>query len=142
MSTDDTGVSTGVSGAVQALDWFDPEFRERTEFDVYALLRGLPPQRSEKTGEWYFLGYEDCREAFQRVDVLSNKWLLGPNPLGQSTVLPIHSDGEEQREYRRLLDPLFAPKLMEQLDSDTRDYAVQLLEPIAAKSRSEFVAEF
>ena len=142
MSTDDTGVSVGVSSALQTLDWFDPEFRERTEFDVYALARGLPPQRSERTGEWYFLGYEDCREAFQRADVLSNNWLLGPNPLGLSTVLPENSDGDEQREYRRLLDPLFGPKLMEDLEGDIRDYAAQLMRPIAAKSHCEFVAEF
>jgi cytochrome P450 len=128
--------------AARALDWYDVEFRERTEYDVYALLRGLHPQRSEKTNEWYFLNYEDCREAFLRPDLLSNDWLAGDNRLGQSSVFPENADGPAQREYRRLLDPLFRPQRMEQLEDDIRDYAVQLLQPIAAKRTCEFVSEF
>ncbi|MGD9794394.1 MAG: cytochrome P450 [Acidimicrobiia bacterium] len=124
------------------LDWFDPEFRERTEFDVYERVRGLPPQRSERTGEWYFLGYEDCREAFQRADVMSNNWLIGDNPLGQSSVYPENADGVAQREYRRLLDPMFNPRRMQELEGEITAFAVQLLEPIAKSATTEFVSAF
>ena len=129
--------------AARKLDWFDPVLRERTEFDVYATVRGLPPQRSEATGEWYFLGYDDCREAFQRAELLSNDWIMGgDNPLGQSAVYPENCDGAEQREFRRVLDPMFSPQLMEKLESDMREYATELLERITAKPSCEFVAEF
>jgi cytochrome P450 len=137
MTTDDEA-----RGLAATLDWFDPEFRERTEFDVYDRLRGLTPQRSERTGEWYFLGYEDCREAFQRADILSNNWTLGENPLGQSSVYPENSDGPAQREYRRLLDPLFNPRRMTALEGDITSFAVQLLEPIAKSATTEFVSAF
>jgi cytochrome P450 len=126
----------------KGLDWHDPVFRTETEFEVYETLRGLPPQRSDATGEWFFLDYELCREAFQRADVFSNDWLVGENRLGMASVFPENTDGEVQREYRRLLDPLFNPQKMTELEEDIRDYARQLLEPIAAKGSAELVAEF
>ncbi len=132
----------GALAAARELDWFDPVLREQTEFEVYSKILGLPPQRSEATSEWYFLGYDDCREAFQRADLLSNNWIMGENPLGQAAVYPENSDGAEHREYRRLLDPMFSPQLMEKLEPDMREYARELIGSIAAKPSCEFVSEF
>ena len=47
MAIDDVGERAEASAVARTLDWFDPEFRERTEFDVYDRVRGTPPQRSE-----------------------------------------------------------------------------------------------
>jgi cytochrome P450 len=126
----------------RTFDWNDPELRERTEFEVYAAVRGLAPQRSERTGEWWFLGYDDCRAAFRRADLLSNDFAGGDGRIGQSSVYPENSDGEAQREYRRLLDPLFSPRRMDELEDDIRAFARELLAPIAARPRCELVADF
>jgi cytochrome P450 len=126
----------------RALDWRDPTFREEHEHEVYSLLRPFPAEKSQKTDEWYFLRYDDCREAFQNPELFSNNWYAADNPLGQTSVIPENSDSPEQRAYRRVLDPMFSPQAMERLEVDIRRFAVELLDPIAAKTSSEFVYEF
>lgn len=135
---DEQARSTGL-----AIDWYDPVFRQQTEFDVYERLRGVEPQRNH-AGEWYVVNYDDCREAFQRADLLSNDWLAADTEqqLGRSSVFPENADGQRHRDYRRILDPLFSPARMGALEDDIRAYAVELLEPIAEQGSAELVADF
>jgi cytochrome P450 len=139
MSVDDRSEAIAIA---RQMDWFDPDFRSRTEYEVYDAVRGLPPQRSERTGEWFFLGYDDAREAFQRADLLSNDWIAEDNPLGQVPGYPDNLDGDVQREYRRLLDPLFNPQRMSALEDEITDYARQLLRPLAAQAKVDLADEF
>jgi cytochrome P450 len=130
------------SAVAKSMDWYDPVFREETEYDVYSLLQQHPRQRSEKTSEWYFVGHDECREAFQKPELFSNDWYAAANPLGQTSVIPENTDAPEQRAYRRVLDPMFSPQNMAKLEDEIRGFAAELLEKIVTKEKSEFVADF
>jgi cytochrome P450 len=129
--------------AAKAMDWSDPHFREETEYEVYALLqRHRYRCKSEKTGDWYFIGYEECREAFRTPELFSNRLYDVTDLGGQTAVIPEFSDAPDQREYRHVLDPLFSPGRMERLEDDIRTFAAELLGPIVSRDKAEFVADF
>ena len=50
---------------------------------------------------------------------------------------PGHLDGDLHRHYRRLLDPLFAPKQMALLDPDIRKLADELIDGFVGTGRAE-----
>ena len=126
-----------------SMDWSDPYFREKTEYEVYSVLhRDRYRCKSARTGDWYLLGYNECREAFRSPELFSNTWYDSSDARGQTSVIPENSDAPDQPEYRRILDPLFSPRRMELLEDDIRTFAVELLQPIALRRETEFVAEF
>src|SRR3984957_18336123 len=89
----------------KSMDWNDPHFRQVSEYDVYSLLQQYPQRyKSEKTNEWYFVGYDECREAFRTPELFSNDFSNG------QVVIPEMTDAPDQREYRRILDPMFSPR--------------------------------
>jgi cytochrome P450 len=51
-------------------------------------------------------------------------------------------DAPEHTSYRQILNPLFAPKAIEHLEEKVRATAVRLLEPIVARGRCDFLADF
>jgi cytochrome P450 len=118
----------------------DPVLRNmgESEYEVYKLLRrNLPVFRSERTNHWYYFRYDDCREALQHPEIFSND--TGTMPVRW---IPQQTDPPEQREYRRILDPMFSPQVMAQLEPDIRAFANDLLDPIIAKGECEFIEEF
>src|ERR1700728_878734 len=130
------------SAIAKAMDWYDPHFRTETEYEVYSLLQKYPRERSEKTNEWFFVGHDECREAFQKPELFSNDWYVVENRRGQTSVIPENTDAPEQREYRRVLDPMFSPQNMAKLEEEIRSFATELLEKIVRNEKSEFVADF
>ncbi|WP_322750316.1 MULTISPECIES: cytochrome P450 [unclassified Frankia] len=61
-------------------------------------------------------------------------------PLGMGSrgpLPPLHVDGEEHRRYRRLLDPLLAPKKVAPMESEIRKLADELIEGFVADGRVE-----
>ncbi|MGE0880966.1 MAG: cytochrome P450 [Acidimicrobiia bacterium] len=135
-----SGAITAAIAAARALDWRDPVFREQTEYATYRQLHTIEPQRSDVNGEWHFVRYRDCREAFQSPLLFSNDF--SDTGGGQSNVIPENSDGAAHREYRRLLDPMFHPKLMDELVPAMRTFARELLTPLTGRDRCDIVAEF
>jgi cytochrome P450 len=126
-----------------SMDWSDPHFRQETEYEVYSVLHRDPYRcKSEKTGEWFFVGYDECREAFRSPELFSNTWYDSADARGQTSVIPENSDAPDQREYRHILDPMFSPQQMEPLEDDIRTFAAQLLQPIALRGETDFVADF
>lgn len=118
----------------------DPALRNmgEEEYEVYSVLRrNLPVFRSERTNHWYFFRYDDCRDALQHPEIFSNDTRTVPVQW-----IPQQTDPPEQREYRRILDPMFSPQAMARLEPDIRAYANELLDPIVAKGECEFIEEF
>jgi cytochrome P450 len=127
----------------KALDWSDPLFRQDTEYEVYSLLQRYRFRcKSEKTGDWYLLGQDECREAFRTPELFSNNFYTGGDPRGQAMVIPEMADAPDQREYRHILDPMFGPHRMERLEEDIRLFAAELLRPIASSDSTDFVSDF
>lgn len=57
-------------------------------------------------------------------------------------LIPLMLDGEEHTKYRRLLDPLFAPRKMAKLEADIRDLSNRLIDNFAATGRCELYNDF
>lgn len=61
---------------------------------------------------------------------------------GRESMVPIELDGQEHADFRRVLNPLFAPARVRLLEADVRRIANELLDPIVASGRCEVVSEF
>jgi cytochrome P450 len=59
------------------------------------------------------------------------------NPL-----IPLEIDGEDHKKWRRLLDPLFAPKQMASLQDSVRTLAAELIDRFLPRGEAELSAEF
>jgi cytochrome P450 len=120
------------------LDWDDPVLRGESEYGIYALMRRcLPAAYSEKVREWFFFSYDDCNEAFQRPEIFSSD--TKKRPLQH---IPQQVDPPAHREYRRILEPFFAPQAMDRLEPDIRAFAIDLLKDIAQRGECEFIKGF
>lgn len=66
-----------------------------------------------------------------------------PPRMGNSRpLLPLEIDGPEQRKYRKLLDPLFAPKVVARLEDSVRDLTNELIDTFADSTEIDFAAQF
>lgn len=62
--------------------------------------------------------------------------LASPLPL-----VPVAFDPPEQTRYRRILQPLFSPRVIKPMEPELRRQAIELIEPIARRGSCDFVAE-
>ncbi|BCO34325.1 cytochrome P450 [Mycobacterium heckeshornense] len=62
--------------------------------------------------------------------------LASPVPL-----VPIAFDPPQQTRYRQILQPFFSPRAIKPLEPELRKQIIEIIEPIAARGRCEFVAE-
>jgi len=82
----------------------------------------------------------DIEEAFRKPEIFASTEavdLQNVRPL-----IPLSIDGPEHRRYRRLLDPLFAPKAMAYLDSPVTELANQLMDGFEGRDQIDFSAAF
>ena len=84
----------------------------------------------------------DIVEATHRPDVRSTP--LGPDAFlgAPEALIPLQIDGAAHRQYRRLLDPLFAPRAVARLEQHVRRLADELIDTFAEKGEVEFYEEF
>ncbi|MCW2515195.1 MAG: Cytochrome [Mycobacterium sp.] len=59
-----------------------------------------------------------------------------------AALIPLEIDGEEHKKWRRLLDPMFAPKQVARLEDSIRELAAELIEKFATKGHADLAAEF
>jgi cytochrome P450 len=102
----------------------------------------VAPQRSERTGEWFMLGYEETRDAFQRPDLFRNSLQRVGEQMGRIPAYPVNTDDDVHTEYRRLLMPLFTARRMAALEDAMRKYARELLAPLAGRPAADLALDF
>ncbi len=51
-------------------------------------------------------------------------------------------DGDEHKQWRRQLGPLFAPGAVERLDATVRQRAIELIDALVDRGSVDFMAEF
>jgi cytochrome P450 len=86
-----------------------------------------------------FFGMEDIVTAGRNPKLVSTNPQTGvPFGMGsEKPLIPLHLDGDLHRHYRRLLDPLFAPKKMALLEPDIRKLANELIDGFVDAGRVE-----
>jgi cytochrome P450 len=116
---------------------------------IDVLSRGLEEQQPELARELHEQGIRrdgnvvtlmrmaDIAEATQRNDIKSSPPSAGNNLGAHLRLSPLLLDGEDHRSYRRLLDPLFAPRAvnrLEVLQERLPDYAIDPDKPPSYKN--------
>ncbi len=100
----------------------------------------------EEDGHVTLLHLDDVLEVTKRRDVhsmdpemveLAGAYMGAGRPL-----IPLMLDGDAHTKYRKLLDPLFAPKVVAQLATRVRALADQLIDGFIADGRVELYNEF
>lgn len=80
---------------------------------------------------------ETVRHVLQHPDTFSSG--VDAVPIGQvRPLIPLQIDPPEHRTYRRLLDPIFAPKQVARLEEGTRDLVRTMIDPLVDGGRCNF----
>ncbi len=91
-----------------------------------------------------FFRYADILEATRNPAIISNDPVTGiPTGMGsEEPLIPLNLDGEEHRKFRRLLDPLFAPRAVAALEPRIAELANDLIDSFIEEGRVEFHDQF
>jgi len=110
-----------------------------------ALHRG-PRVRRNDDGSVTILRLEDALEVTKRRDVHSMSpdmvRVAGAVMGAGRPLIPLMLDGDEHTKYRKLLDPLFAPRIVAGLEPRVRELAHGLIDGFASDGRVELYETF
>src|SRR5688572_3172785 len=105
---------------------------------LFKLLRDAGPAVHMDDMDMYIVGGDaDVHEVLHHPEVFSS----GPEAvqIGQiRPLIPLQIDPPEHKNYRKLLDPLFAPKRIALLEDRTRALVRDLIETVAADGHCNF----
>ena len=59
-----------------------------------------------------------------------------------AALIPLEIDGADHKKWRRLLDPMFAPKQVVRLEDSIRQLAAELIDEFASKGKADLAKEF
>jgi cytochrome P450 len=111
---------------------------------VAAIHHGAPVTRRDHTVE--LTRYDDIVTVTKRRDVHSmdaDTAVVVALALGAGRpLIPLMLDGDQHTKYRKLLDPLFAPKQVARLEPVIRDLSEMLIDAFAADGQVDFFAAF
>ncbi|HEU5309657.1 MAG TPA: cytochrome P450 [Acidimicrobiia bacterium] len=133
----------------QAMTTFFPEVFQQGVPDIQPALRALVERQRVVRGEdghVTILHLDDVLEVTKRRDVhsmdpelveLAGAYMGAGRPL-----IPLMLDGDAHTKYRKLLDPLFAPKVVAQLTTRVRALADELIDGFVADGKVELYNTF
>jgi cytochrome P450 len=128
---------------------FFPEVFQNGVPDIQPALRQLlagPRVVRDADGHVSVLHLDDVLEVTKRRDVHSMSpelvELAGAFMGAGRPLIPLMLDGDDHTKYRKLLDPLFAPKVVAQLAERVRTLADELIDGFAADGRVELYHSF
>ena len=115
---------------------------EGTWFRRYDELRAqFPWYRNEfGPGFWTMCNYEGILQVMQNPEVFSNSVVTALDPEPVIKWIPEMLDGDEHKQWRRQLGPLFAPGAVAQMESTVRQRAVEIIDEILARAESRETA--
>jgi cytochrome P450 len=104
-----------------------------------------PMSFSEKGGFWVLSTYDDISSVLRR----NNRGFVsfpnmpdGTQAFGQKRMIPLEVDGDIHAQYRRILNPMFAPKRIDELSDQIRRAATDLIDKFIEQGSCEFVSAF
>jgi cytochrome P450 len=90
-------------------------------------------------GTWVLTRAEDIRAALQDAATFSSKIMRSNSGL---RLIPLELDAPEHPKFRAIMNPIFSPARMKQLEGKVRDLARDLAAKCAAKGECDFVEDF
>ena len=128
--------------------WQTPEkvdpFRAIDRFRQGPPIFYTPVHYAGNAGAWVLTRAEDIQKVMGDPALFGSKSKSGFTALIGETwdLAPLEVDPPEHRQLRQLLDPVFAPKRIEQLTPGLREFCNKLIDGFVGRSEVEFVSEF
>jgi cytochrome P450 len=104
-----------------------------------------PISFSSDGGFWVLSTYDDISSVLRR----NNRGFIsfpnmpdGTQAFGQKMMKPIEIDGSEHRQYRKMLEPLFAPARIKRIEPQVRQAANDLIDQFIETGSCDFVEQF
>ena len=108
---------------------------------IYDMLREHSPVLKVEQGGTIIARHEDVEFALRNADVFSSD--MEAVSIGNvRPLIPLQVNPPEHVKYRRLLDPLFAPKQVARLEADVRTLSNQLIDDFIDTGECEFNSAF
>jgi cytochrome P450 len=108
---------------------------------IYDMLREHSPILRTEQGGTMIVRHEDVEFALRNADVFSSD--MDAISIGNvRPLIPLQINPPEHVKYRRLLDPLFAPKQVALLENDVRKLSNQLIDDFVDAGECEFNSAF
>jgi len=129
-----------MSPAMRAMIGYEPNGSLDVEHPQEQFLEMLKTPIVRWEGGVAFFGMNEIVEAGRNPDITSANPFTG-NGVGMGSrepLIPLHVDGDVHKRYRKLLDPLLAPKRMAALEPDVRKLADELIDGFIGDEQVEF----
>lgn len=91
---------------------------------------------------WYFLGYDDVYTVLRDTGLFSSVGFTHPDYESEYKMIPSELDPPEHTRYRTLLNPLFSPKRVAELEPTVRSICRELVGSIANGGGCEILRDF
>ena len=126
----------------------NPEFLRAPHDWMARMHQDLPPifyDVSEHGNSWQLIKHEDALFALRHSEYFSNE---GGTPFPRDPddyfyFIPVEIDPPHHRKYRNIVDPLFCPAGVKQMEAQIRERAVKLIDEILASGNEcEFTTAF
>lgn len=135
---------------VRATDVVDFDYFDQPglESDPHRLVEMLLSDRVPRIfytprngGHWVIGGYEELCAAFRDPSTFSSTSTQIPAMDNEPRFLPFNTDPPEHSGYRAILSRVFSPGRVGRLEGKVRELAIELIEKVAPRGRSEFVTD-
>lgn len=114
-------------------------------YDTYADMRAkCPVAHSPKYGGHFIATtYDDIHDIVRDAGVFSSRVINVPDSIGQDgEMIPIQIDPPDHTSYRAIINPLFSPKRMRDLEPQIRAIVTELLDKMLTEPKVDFVDAF
>ncbi|MEE3753034.1 cytochrome P450 [Mycobacterium intracellulare] len=93
----------------------------------------------EADGMWYLTSLEAVRFAQHHPEIFSS---AGGYDVGSPIpMVPLMIDPPDHARYRRLLDPMLSPRVINGIEDNLREQAAQLVKPLADKGQCDVITD-
>lgn len=114
-------------------------------YDTYADMRSKCPVAHSPRYGGHFIAtsYEDIHDIVRDAGTFSSRTINVPDSIGQDgEMIPIQIDPPDHTSYRAIINPLFSPKRMRDLEPQIRDIVTELLDKMLTEQKVDFIDAF
>jgi cytochrome P450 len=93
-------------------------------------------------GYWVFTRHEAVQDVYKRQDLFSSESITAWEPNPEYRFIPTQVDAPDHVKYRRIVNPWFSPRSMEEAEGLVRDIARKYVANVAPAGGCDFVSTF
>lgn len=93
-------------------------------------------------GYWVFTRHDAVQDVYKRQDLFSSESITAWEPDPEYRFIPTQVDAPDHVKYRRMVNPWFAPRQMEQADATVREICRKYVAEVAPAGGCDFVSTF